>query len=82
VSRKPCGRVTKPFRDDWPWPQESTHEADARRYTWYEPRKEAAGVSNVMEYFNILLVRPQNFIHHDGYSGSARQLCHGLRRLG
>ena len=35
-----------------------------------------------MECFNVMLVRPQDFIHHDGYSGSARQLCSGLRRLG
>jgi hypothetical protein len=35
-----------------------------------------------MECFNVLLVRPDQFIHHGAYSGSARQLCNGLRRLG
>lgn len=35
-----------------------------------------------MERFNVLLVRPGQFIHHDGYSGAARQLCNALRRLG
>jgi hypothetical protein len=35
-----------------------------------------------VECFNVLLVRPQDFIHHDAYAGAARQLCNGLRRLG
>jgi len=35
-----------------------------------------------VECFNVLLVRPQEFIHHDAYAGAARQLCNGLRRLG
>lgn len=35
-----------------------------------------------MECFNILLVRPEGFIHHEAYAGAARQLCKGLRRLG
>jgi len=35
-----------------------------------------------VECFNVLLVRPKDFIHHEAYAGAARQLCNGLRRLG
>jgi hypothetical protein len=35
-----------------------------------------------VERFNVLLVRPRAFLHHEAYAGAAHQLCNALRRLG
>ena len=35
-----------------------------------------------MERFNIIVVRPEAFLHHEVYSGAANILCAALRRLG
>lgn len=35
-----------------------------------------------MECFNIVVVRPEGWIHHDAYANAAQQLCSGLRQIG
>lgn len=35
-----------------------------------------------MRLFNLIVVRPPDFVHHQGYTGAAKLICAGLRRLG
>jgi len=35
-----------------------------------------------MERFNLIIVRPEAFVHHQAYAGAANILCAALRRLG
>jgi len=41
-----------------------------------------AAHGSASERFNVIVVRPESFLHHNAYIGAARLVCAALRRLG